>query len=299
MGKTKRYGNDKRSKAKRFDQKQSNAPHKDFPVRLAMWDFGQCDPKRCSGVKLKRLGYVRILGLRDSFHGLVLSPIGTEVISPSDKELMLNAGVAVVDCSWKQLDHTNVAQLRARHHRLLPYLVASNTVNYGKPWRLNCAEAFAACLAIFDMQEAAEELMNQFKWGHSFFEMNGGLIERYKKCKSSEEMIAVQNEILDQLKKEDAEDDKEWDPIVDGNPNRRPMMFHMAGGDDDDSAGEEDNANEDDNDGKSNADNEDNNDNKDNSSNEDNNNNDNKDNDDNEDNSNDDEDNGGDDDDNE
>ena len=245
MGKTKRYGNDKRSKAKRFDQKQSNAPHKDFPVRLAMWDFGQCDPKRCSGVKLKRLGYVRILGLRDSFHGLVLSPIGTEVISPSDKELMLSAGVAVVDCSWKQLDHTNVSQLRARHHRLLPYLVASNTVNYGKPWRLNCAEAFAACLAIFDMQEAAEELMNQFKWGHSFFEMNGGLIERYKKCKSSEEIIAVQNEILDQLKKEDDEEDKEWDPIVDGNPNRRPMMFHMAGGDDDDDEnGTEENNNE-------------------------------------------------------
>lgn len=241
MGKTKRFGNDKRSKAKRFDQKQSNAPHKDFPVRLAMWDFGQCDPKRCSGVKLKRLGYVRILGLRDSFHGLVLSPIGTEVISPSDKELMLNAGVAVVDCSWKQLDHTNVSQLRARHHRLLPYLVASNTVNYGKPWRLNCAEAFAACLAIFDMQEAAEELMNQFKWGHSFFEMNGGLIERYKKCKSSEEMIAVQNEVLEQLRKEDNEDDKEWDPIVDGNPNRRPMMFHMAGGDENEENEEEDN----------------------------------------------------------
>ena len=241
MGKTKRYGGNggKPAKAKRFDQKFSNAPHKDFPVRLAMWDFGQCDPKRCSGVKLKRLGYVRLLGLRDSFHGLVLSPIATEVISPSDKELMMSSGLAVVDCSWKQLDHTNVSQLRARHHRLLPYLVAANTVNYGKPWRLNCAEAFAACLAIFDMQEAAEELMNQFKWGHSFFEMNGGLIERYKKCKSSEEMVAVQNEFLDQLKKEAEEADKEWDPLVDGNPNHRPMAIHIAGGDDDDDANEE------------------------------------------------------------
>ncbi|OHT13050.1 putative metal-binding domain in RNase L inhibitor, RLI family protein [Tritrichomonas foetus] len=231
MGKTKRFGGG--GKGKRFDQRPAGIPHKDFPVRLAMWDFGQCDPKRCSGVKLKRLGYVRILGLRDSFHGLVLSPIGTEVISPADKELMLTAGLAVVDCSWKQLDHTNVAQLRARHHRILPYLVAANTVNYGKPWRLNCAEALAACLAIFDMQEAAEELLNQFKWGHSFFEMNGGLIERYKKCKSAEEMIAVQNEVLDRLRREDEEEDKEWDPIVDGNPNRRPVMMHMAGGDDD------------------------------------------------------------------
>lgn len=204
---------------------------RDFPVRLAMWDFGQCDPKRCSGAKLKRLGFVRLLGLRDPFHGLVLSPIGTQVISPADKELMLKAGLAVVDCSWKQLEGTNVNQLKARHHRILPYLVAANTVNYGKPWRLNCAEALAACLAIFGMQEAAEELMNQFKWGHAFFEMNGELLERYAKCASSEEMVAIQEETLANLRAADEEDEREWDPCVDGNPNRpseRPRRVEMS-----------------------------------------------------------------------
>jgi pre-rRNA-processing protein TSR3 len=200
-----------------------------------MWDYGQCDPKRCSGAKLRRLGYVRILNLRDAFHGLVLSPIATEIISPADKDLMLAAGLAVVDCSWKQLDHTNVAQLRARHHRLLPYLVASNTVNFGKPWRLNCAEAFAACLAIFGMQEAAEELMDQFKWGHSFFEVNGGLLERYGKCGSAEEMLGIQNETLERLKEEDELEKKEWDPVVDGNPNRpnRAVVGEEEDGEDD------------------------------------------------------------------
>ena len=232
MGKNGKYGgkNDKKGKGKRFDRESRGREvlHKEFPIRLAMWDFGQCDPKRCSGMKLKRLGYVRVLNLRESFHGIVLSPIGTQLISPDDKEIALSAGLAVVDCSWKQLDHTDVTQLRARHHRALPYLVAANTVNFGKPWRLNCAEALAACLSIFDFQDAADELMNQFKWGHSFFEQNGDYIDAYKTARSAKEMVQMQNFFLDELKKEAEEEaDKDFDPLVDGNPNRRMPVRHI------------------------------------------------------------------------
>lgn len=221
---------EKRGKNKRFDRvgQPSAHDHPEFPVRLAMWDFGQCDPKRCSGIKLKRLGYVRVLNLRDTFHGLVLSPIGTQIISPEDKELALSSGLAVVDCSWKQLDHTNVTQLKARHHRVLPYLVAANTVNFGKPWRLNCAEALAACLAIFGMQDAADELLNQFKWGHSFFEQNGDYIDAYKTARSAQEMTDMQNFFLNELKEEAEQmQDENYDPIIDGNPNRRPVKRHI------------------------------------------------------------------------
>jgi pre-rRNA-processing protein TSR3 len=236
MGKGGKFSKDKRGQAKRFDRSPSDAKKRDFPVRLAMWDYGQCDPKRCSGIKLKRLGYIRVLGLRDAFHGLVLSPIATEIISPSDKELALSAGLAVVDCSWKQIDHTDVTQLRARHHKLLPYLVAGNTVNYGKPWRLNCAEALAACLAIFGMWEAAEELMNQFKWGHSFLELNAELLDKYSKCGSAEEMTQIQNETLEELRREA---ETPFDPEMEGNPNRPIVRFRIPGEDLEASEGEE------------------------------------------------------------
>ncbi len=54
----------------------------------------------------------------------------------------------------------------------VPFLVAANPVNYGKPLRLSCAEAVAATLFLTGFQDEAREIMNKFKWGHAFFEVN-------------------------------------------------------------------------------------------------------------------------------
>lgn len=55
---------------------------------------------------------------------------------------------------------------------LVPYLISSNPVNYGRPVDLNCVEAFAAGLYICDFRENAEFILQKFNWGSSFLEIN-------------------------------------------------------------------------------------------------------------------------------
>nr|CAH0101031.1 unnamed protein product [Daphnia galeata] len=171
-----------------------------FPI--AMWDVEQCDPKRCSGRKLSRLGMVKILRLGQRFNGLVCSPMGEKCVSPSDHIIISEHGAAVVDCSWAKISETPFHKMKSANPRLLPYLVAANPVNYGKPCKLSCVEAFAAMFYIAGYQNLAKQYLDKFKWGKTFIELNHDLLEKYAACKDSAEVVEVQRQHMTLLDEE-------------------------------------------------------------------------------------------------
>ena len=179
--------------------------------QVCMWDVGHCDPKRCSGRKLARMGLVKELKLGKRFPGLCLSPVGQSCVSPQDKEIILERGVSVIDCSWARIDETPFGRMKSNHPRLLPYLVAANPVNYGKPCKLNCVEALAASMYITGFKKEAEHYMSKFSWGHSFIELNQELLDEYSKCENSKQVLEVQDKVLARLQAE--EESKRRDEI--------------------------------------------------------------------------------------
>ncbi|KAF3763784.1 DUF367-domain-containing protein [Cryphonectria parasitica EP155] len=217
--------------------------------KAACWDLGHCDPKRCSGKRLMRAGLMRELHLGQRHSGVIITPNGKHTLSPADRELMDMYGAAVVECSWARTGEVQWNKVGGKCERLLPYLVAANTVNYGKPLRLNCAEALAAAFAICGHLDWAEQVLEPFSYGEAFLKINAKLLRKYAECEDEQAIKKTEKEWMERLEKEYADNREEGsddDMWKSGNVNRRVMPDSDDESDaDEEESGEEGGANSD------------------------------------------------------
>jgi pre-rRNA-processing protein TSR3 len=166
-------------------------------VKLFVYHLKQDDPKKCTALRLKKFGLVRLVhSLKPVPPGaIVLNPFSERAFSPQDRIKLVERGLAALDCSWKRAKGVFERSTRGTQ-RCLPYLIAANPVNYGLPTKLSTAEALAAALYIADFKKEAEHLLSFFKWGPHFLELNSEPLETYSRAKSSLEIVELQKEFI-------------------------------------------------------------------------------------------------------
>jgi pre-rRNA-processing protein TSR3 len=161
-------------------------------MQLLIYHANQCNPKKCTGKKLARFDLVRLTQhINQLLPFLVLSPFSQKALSPEDKGAR---GLSALDCSWAHAEEV-FSRLTLRE-RALPFLVAANPVNYGKPFKLSTVEALAAGLIILGEKEQAELMLSKFNWGHVFLELNRAPLQEYAAAKDSAEVVRIQEAYL-------------------------------------------------------------------------------------------------------
>ncbi|MGB9841444.1 MAG: DUF367 family protein [Candidatus Bathyarchaeales archaeon] len=160
--------------------------------RLTIYHANQCDPKRCTGLKLKRHGLARIVTQMRFLpkRAVVLNPLAETAFSPADRERVANFGLVALDCSWEHAEKVLSKHVKGTA-RCLPILLAGNPVNYSKATKLTTAEALAAALYIAGFKDDAQRVLSIFVWGHTFFELNAVHLDDYAAAKDSVDIIKI------------------------------------------------------------------------------------------------------------
>ncbi len=164
-------------------------------IRLVAYHAGQCDPKKCTSRRLERLGLMTFVPRPSDLPGgaLLLTPEAERALSPADGPRAARRGLAIVDVSWKRGKFPSVPQAVAR---ALPYLLAANPVNYGKPFVLSSVEALAAALVIFGRPEEARAILSKFTWGGQFLALNREPLDAYATAQDGAGVIRAQADFI-------------------------------------------------------------------------------------------------------
>ncbi len=144
----------------------------------------QDDPKKCTAAKLVKYKLAKNIK-KISKNTLVLDPFSSKTLLRNDRKRVKS--ITAIDCSWNLAVQTFTKQYPGLR-RKLPPLFAGNPVNYSKIGKLSSVEAIAGAAFILGLNDLAQELLDKFKWGHTFYELNKELLDDYSKIESEEEI---------------------------------------------------------------------------------------------------------------
>ena len=150
----------------------------------------QDDPKKCTAAKIVKFGLAKNVQ-KTTNKTLVLDPFAQKILLPKDKTLVNS--VTGIDCSWNLADKTFGSKFYGIA-RKLPPLFAGNPVNYSKLNKLTTVEALSGALFIMGFYDDAILLLEKFKWGHTFYDLNKNLLDDYSNLKSENEIIFLLKE---------------------------------------------------------------------------------------------------------
>jgi pre-rRNA-processing protein TSR3 len=158
----------------------------------------QDDPFKCTAAKLAKFHLAEpVKFIRKT--SIVLNPFSAEPVLKKDTEIA--DSVCAIDCSWERADKVLKHQRLASHGigRRLPAMLAANPTSYAKLGKLSSAEALAGALHILGEKAFAAEMMEKFKWGHTFLELNSNLLDDYAKAETEEQVVQLEKEYFPQL----------------------------------------------------------------------------------------------------
>lgn len=158
----------------------------------------QDDPFKCTAAKLAKFHLAEpVKFIRKT--SIVLNPFSAEPVLKKDTEIA--DSVCAIDCSWERADEVLNHQRLASHGigRRLPAMLAANPASYAKLGKLSSAEALAGALHILGEKALAAEMMEKFKWGHTFLELNSNLLDDYAKAETEEQVVQLEKEYFPQL----------------------------------------------------------------------------------------------------
>jgi pre-rRNA-processing protein TSR3 len=149
--------------------------------------FRQDDPKKCTAAKMVKFKLATCVKSTSS-NTLLLDPFAQKTLLRNDASLV--DSITGIDCSWELAGKTFTKKFLGIA-RKLPPLLAGNPVNYSKLGKLTTVEAIAGAAFIMNFSAIAHNLLDKFKWGHTFYDLNQDLLEDYSQANSEKEISSI------------------------------------------------------------------------------------------------------------